>query len=403
MKILIGVVLSIHAGHFRAIGFNVIQDLEFGTGELSVSRTQAWRRWYAGYGEEIGCTHDDVVAQTVSNNAETQAGNETCTYQSTGESCGTLVSNYIVTDVEDTQGDPNDYCYGYKREIFHKPSGPYTIKWESCCWVALTPDTGIPGRKAGAYGFTARFNDPDNNAPQVKLPPMWKIMSGCPGQTLDLSPVDLDGDKIKCRFANEEEARGAYKGDSYDSLTINEHSCILTYDGSLDATSEGVKPIAVQIEDFDQAGNLLSSVPVQFLAAVWTPTNRKQAIAGSKGRGDSQPFIYQPFFGPDVHDHSTRHRRAGSIPSYCGDMPLLLPPTPKGGSIIFAPMSGMEIMLKAKSKHASITRFDYNSPLGMTCQPVNARGEASCKFTPTISQKGQVCFNTQLIHCLTLS
>ena len=46
-----------------------------------------------------------------------------------------------------------------------------------------------------------------NNAPQVKLPPLWKIMSGCPKQTLHLSPIDVDGDNIRCRFSDENEAQ----------------------------------------------------------------------------------------------------------------------------------------------------------------------------------------------------
>ena len=45
----------------------------------------------------------------------------------------------------------------------------------------------------------------------------------------------------------------------------------MKYDGTMDASQVGVKPIALMMEDFDSEGNIRSSVPVQFLAQVWTP------------------------------------------------------------------------------------------------------------------------------------
>ena len=99
-------------------------------------------------------------------------------------------------------------------------------------------------------------------------------MSGCPKQTLHLSPIDVDGDNIRCRFSDENEAQvfslrldfnflvlliqvdiikyilffyqGAFRGDNYNSITIDEENCILIYDGTKDLTKSGVKPIAVQ-------------------------------------------------------------------------------------------------------------------------------------------------------------
>ena len=45
----------------------------------------------------------------------------------------------------------------------------------------------------------------------------------------------------------------------------------------------GYKPIAVMVEDFDENGAIRSSVPVQFLAEVWTPQPTKNSI-GRTGR-----------------------------------------------------------------------------------------------------------------------
>ena len=85
----------------------------------------------------------------------------------------------------------NSYCYGYKQDIVPKPSGPYTITWAGCCWVDFTSDSNIV-TSLQPYGFIATVNDVNNNTPQVKLPPLWKIMLGCPGQTLELNPIDVD-------------------------------------------------------------------------------------------------------------------------------------------------------------------------------------------------------------------
>ena len=48
--------------------------------------------------------------------------------QSGGEPCGTLTSNYIVTDIEDSLGDQNDFCYGYKQDDIEKPSEAYIVR-----------------------------------------------------------------------------------------------------------------------------------------------------------------------------------------------------------------------------------------------------------------------------------
>ena len=45
-----------------------------------------------------------------------------------------------------------------------------------------------------------KIRDVNNNTPQVQIPAIWKIMAGCPDQTLDLNPIDLDNDKIRFIF-----------------------------------------------------------------------------------------------------------------------------------------------------------------------------------------------------------
>ena len=391
MKITSTLLLTIaDASHFRAIGMEVAQGL---SGQIRISRSHAWRRASAGY-PVPGCTSADVKNQTPS----TPLGAETCQLH-TGESCGVSQATYIVTDVESMLGDANDYCYGYRQEAILMPSGPFTISWGSCCWVDLTTDDGeqISG---GSYGFRTAVYDVTNNSPQVKLPPIWKIMAGCPAQTLDLSPVDMDDDVIQCRFGDETEALGAFRGSNFNSITIDKDTCILTYDGTVDTAMDGVKPISVMVEDFDEFGNIRSSIPVQFLASVWTPTNSNFIHRQLALHGPGNPFIYKPFFHLDDHDitHADRRRRAdvNDVPSYCFSKPILMSPSPPAGSTITVSYEGVIITLKASSTNGAITRFQYNSPIGMVCTPVNNDGEVSCAFTPNAAQQGLVhnfCFN----------
>ena len=376
---------GIEGSHFRAVNYDVIQA---GSGQLQVSRTMAWRRQMSGYSG--GCTSTHVANQTPA-----YMGSESCAL-SAGGSCGSVSGSYIVTDIEDQLSINNNYCYGYNTDTFTKPSGPFSMSWSGGCWVPMTGDNG--GSAGGcSYGFIATVNDVNNNSPQVKIPPIWKIMAGCPAQTLALNPVDLDNDLVKCRWANSAEGQGAVHSSTFGSLSLDEDTCIVTYDGTQDLATGGVKPIAVQVEDYDSNGNIRSSMPVQFLATVWTPTNanfntRLLSLSGPGRVADMPDF----FPIDDDEDYSSkRGRRSGNLPSYCHVAPTLVAPSPAAGSIISVPVSGVTVNVKATSQNGAITRFIYNSPLGMSCTPVNGLGAATCSFIPTAAQQGQAhnfCF-----------
>jgi len=68
--------------HFRAVSYSIGQDQN----GMKISRTQAWRRAFAGYGKMPGCTDNDVFGQKLALNSETQAGNEICRLN-TGQGC----------------------------------------------------------------------------------------------------------------------------------------------------------------------------------------------------------------------------------------------------------------------------------------------------------------------------
>ena len=142
------------------------------------------------------------------------------------DTCEDLQSSYVVTDIEDKQSPLNNYCYGYGNDVLPKPAGPFMVKIESCCWVNFMNDfgrligSGSPKKERNELKLIAKINELENNTPLVKVPPIWRIMSGCPDQILNLNPVDLDGDLIRCRWATAEEAKsGSYWLNKSDFVT----------------------------------------------------------------------------------------------------------------------------------------------------------------------------------------
>ena len=370
-----------NADHFRAVAYQVSQAAN---GLVEINRSLSWRRRYSYY-PLPGCTQSHIDQQTVS---MTIPRNEYCKTDS-GKECGRFAPQYIVTNLEDKLGDPNDYCYGHKNQLITAPTEPYTITWDNCCWVRFTTDDNRLVR-GGEYGFSVSIRDPSNNTPSVTLPPMWKLLSGCSNQTIQLDPIDPDGDVVKCRFGTATEARGAYKGNRFDSISIDEDRCVITYNGAVDKATSGVKPIAVMVEDFDSFGKLRSSVPVQFLAVIWTP-NTNGFLRGNTSV--DRPYIYSPFFNTDLDDgddddSTRRHSRDTTSPDYCNKRPVLIPPSPTEG-VINVPLNGTRIDVKAKSDFGRITRFMFNFPIGMNCSDSNDMGEASCTFLPNSNQLGE--------------
>ena len=135
------------------------------------------------------------------------------------------------------------------------PSTGYNIGWSGGNWVDMKDDFG--NRKSfngGAMEVHATVDDPDNNSPVFTHPPIWRIMSGCDGQKIDLSPVDPDGDTAKCRWAKTPAEGGAaqYNPAAWPSLSLDGDNCIVHYTGSIDQTRVGVKGVGIMMEDFDQ-------------------------------------------------------------------------------------------------------------------------------------------------------
>ena len=98
---------------------------------------------------------------------------------------------------------------------------------------------------------------------------------------------------------------------NFKSLTLDEENCIITYNGLKDVITGGVKPIAIQVEDFDKNGKVKSSIPVQFLATVWQPRETgNQIIVARDQRGNEMSEAYlwgDVFFASHDHHHTDDH------------------------------------------------------------------------------------------------
>ena len=351
------------ASHYRGGTYKLTQ---LPNNQINIVTTQTWRRGadlYSG-----GCEQSDVDDQ-VKSDSYIQA-------RCTSGSCQSANLYYTALFVDQGQ----DYCYGDGSNTIAKPTAPYTFGWNDCCWVRLSDDNGNT-YSGGSMTQRMRVNDVDNNTPTFKLPPLWLIMAGCPNQEIDLTPVDADGDRVRCRWATSSEAGGAvYNASKQSSLTLDEENCIVKYDGTKDATRVGVKPVALMMEDLDARGNVRSSVPVQFLGQVWTPNMNTRSIGYHN---------YPDWFGmyeedEDHNDGPVRGRR--SVPTYCNAVPEFVAPTPADGTLIDGSSGRVSFTLKAKSDNGFISAFSYQSPMGMQCTTVNGQGSISCSWSMTAAQ-----------------
>ena len=396
------------ASHFRSGSFQFSQDVD-NSNELILTRTLNYRRGFSGYNP--ACTKPHVRKAKRSVPMEY----EHCLLQSDNSTCGVYPATYIVNDIENQGFINSQWCYGYVDDKMTKPTEPFDYYFQNCCWVDLTDDDGKV-IVDGYFKLYAKFNQVDNNSPQVKVPPVWRIMTGCPDQSLHLNPSDKDGDTIRCRWSTESEAKdGSHLNGNFESLNLDEETCVVTYDGRKDTINGGVKPIAIHVEDFDKNGNVKSSIPVQFLATVWQPKESGKNIIVSR---DDRIDQSEAFFWGDIytsHDHHDVHYRSrrddddelsGRIkppkinpttgyPYYCDEPPQLIVPSPKAGEELLV-TGEVTIDIRAMyyenlTVHYDLKRFQFNSPQGMLCTPMDITdGRATCTWLPTLEQKKQM-------------
>ena len=252
-------VLTASASHFRSGSFQFSQKDD---SELVLSRTLNYRRGFSGY--DPACNFWHVRKGKQSSTMEYEHSIIT----STNTTVSVQNATYVVTDIENQGHLNSQWCYGTIDEPIPKPAEPFEYYFQNCCWVDLKDDKGEV-IEDGPFKLYARYYDTENNSPQVKVPPIWRVMTGCPNQSLALNPEDKDNDTIRCRWSTEAEAKSAYyfKGD-YTSLSLDEETCVLNYDGTIDTTTSGVKPIAIQV----LSNNFFSDLYLYFRSKISTKT-----------------------------------------------------------------------------------------------------------------------------------
>ena len=301
---------------------------------------------------------------------------------------------YIVSEIEQSEKlDPGvHYCFGHQYEEI-SISKPFAHRATGCCTIEMNDDDGVV-YKDGRYQFLSYVYDLTNNSPSFRIPAIWYIMFGCPDQRLHLSPTDADGDNIKCRWATLSEAdRMSREIGNFNSFQLDEDNCIVTYIPENDNFGAGIKPLAIQVEDFDSNGNIRSSMPAQFMATVWTPEMPDAGGNGSTGGGVSaQLFSLTPFAEPDdeSHEHESRSssrkfkfprawrargRRQADFPPYCSGLPTFTGDTPADGTIIDV-FNEIDVDFFALYMLDDDTNFDmdrivFSTPAGMTCSQVD--------------------------------
>ncbi|XP_077570309.1 uncharacterized protein LOC144194848 [Stigmatopora nigra] len=139
-----------------------------------------------------------------------------------------------------------------------------------------------------------------NHPPYVALPPPMRARMNCPHH-IHLSVKDLDGDKVRCRFAEEKQGE-CLNCSPHSFIELNEDSCMLTFTGN---AKLGPYSIYLMAEDYIPTPKVsqtsdrqpLSSVPVQLSFTVEQSTSScaDEPIATLRTPREHATFYALPF------------------------------------------------------------------------------------------------------------
>jgi hypothetical protein len=404
-----------YATHFAAGSLQFKKDEN---GVLWVERTMGWRRGLSGWGD--GCVEADL--NTLSGGIGSGHANRYLPIGITDlEDAAPLAPaisvRYILLQIEDNESLTQDqhYCYGktFNEAIpaaITDTKTPFTMtngfKKEGNT-LSIMHDNGAS--QQNYYQYTAHIYTYDNNTPRFETPAIWWIMEGCSGQTYYITPVDPDGNSIKCRWSTIYEAsfmahdKTDWDGNDWpmEQLSLDEVACSVTYHPEFD-NHGGNKAIAVQVEDYDENGVLLSSVPCVFFARVFTPdidpnvldnpfvvTNRAVDIVALEDDhhdehedDDVGPVIIMP------------RKLMKTTPAHCEGLPVWIPPTPPNESLLTyeATVAYYQVwaarFLLDGTYYTTVNRAQFSLPDGMICTELRSDGTATCTWTPTVDQIG---------------
>lgn len=175
---------------------------------------------------------------------------------------------------------------------------------------------------------------------------------------------------------------------------LDEENCKITYRAEYDSVGIGAKPISIQVEDFDAAGNIRSSVPSQFVGVVFQPN--MNLTDGARGS-----MLYAGILSEDDtdSDHAVvgnNHRTGRATePDHCGGKPEFISPSPEEGDHIQVSTSSTVTIQWAAVYESNgqlstdLDRAMFNAPSGMSCTALDAQGKASCHWATSSSDIGK--------------
>ena len=417
----------VDATHFAAGSLQFRKDEN---GVVRVTRTMGWRRGYAGWGDNPGCVDGDLnkLSGTIGSwphgshqNHYTPRGVTVVTEDGDEKLANSIDVKYTLLQIEDNESLTiyQHYCYGktFDEALPAAVAGrSFTMtngyQWEAAT-LTVTHDNGATGQ--GFFQYTAHIYEYDNNSPQFESPAIWWIMDGCHDQTYFITPQDPDGHTIRCRWSTVEEAsfmahdKPGYSSSQIDGndwpmeqLTLDAVECSVTYLPDLD-NHGGNKPIAVQVEDFDEDGNILSSVPCVFFGRVFTP-DIDPAVLDNPFVGVNRMIAAQEDHHEDHHfenrtepaavSFAPRKQRTNEEYDHCDGLPVWVPPTPPNEHL-FTYQATVEYyqvwaarFLLDGTYYTTVNRAQFSLPEGMSCTELRSDGTATCVWTPTVDQIG---------------
>ena len=141
----------------------------------------------------------------------------------------------------------------------YSSSGTFTVGWASCCRIYA-----LNNRSSGSFDVFADLEVDHTSAPAISSTPRSSIapIVGVPQngtQTFTIPRTDPDGDPTQCRLSTDSEAGG---GPSPTNFTVNS-DCTVEWD--TDGLSDGLWTAQVIIEELDSNGNVIQSVPLDFI------------------------------------------------------------------------------------------------------------------------------------------
>ncbi|KAK3092705.1 hypothetical protein FSP39_006237, partial [Pinctada imbricata] len=161
---------------------------------------------------KLGWRHGQGPGCTQSTLGQLVTGMNT-TYWNCENGCGSRLQlsnvNYICTGAsvaEDFEQGERSFTY-----TFSGP-GPFTVSFTGGDWISLSDGKGGNWNISTVVNLAPRSDTGrPNNSPQSVSKPAYIMQYNC-FETLQIPVIDLDGDHIRCRWANKDECGGICNG-----------------------------------------------------------------------------------------------------------------------------------------------------------------------------------------------